>query len=73
MFKDIKKIKREVICTESRKLKKRILHRNFIKQINFTVGVKYNLFHYFNCTEKIFLNHKLLNLLFTTESGVLFS
>lgn len=66
-------LKKELFQTYSRKNKKRSLQQTFIKQINFTINVKYNFLCYFNSNQKIFLNRKILSLIFVKESGSLFS
>nr|YP_010027358.1 ribosomal protein L20 [Sarcopeltis skottsbergii]QOS04479.1 ribosomal protein L20 [Sarcopeltis skottsbergii] len=66
-------LKNELFQTYSRKTKKRTLQQTFLKQINFTMNVKYHFLCYFNSNEKILLNRKILSSLFAKESGSFFS
>lgn len=66
-------IRIEYLRTKSRKLKKRILRKNFIKQINFNNYFKYNLLTYFIRKEDFFINKKILSYLLFTEKGISFS
>nr|YP_009295543.1 ribosomal protein L20 [Mastocarpus papillatus]AOL58027.1 ribosomal protein L20 [Mastocarpus papillatus] len=69
----LRKLKKEITCTKSRKLKKKVFHQNFVKRLGSPTNSKLNLTTYFNSKEKIYLNRKLLSSLFITEGGFLFS
>lgn len=66
------KLKKELVCSNNRKLKKQNIRKNFIKQINLKF-FKSNFLVYFLHKHKIFINRKILSNILIAENGSAFS
>ena len=66
------KLKKELVRSNNRKLKKQNSRKFFIKQINLK-EFKFSFFVYFLQKQKIFINRKILKNVLITENGSFFS
>jgi len=66
-------VKKELLNTKTRKLKKRYLRKKFISRIGFVSEVRYNLLIRFLFSNRFLLNRKILMQLRVEESSTTFS